>query len=107
MEVGQVSVCEVRVHLEPVDGGEIAWWAESDQLPGLSAAAGNLPALLDLVREELVDLGVDLDGVWFNLATEDEPVLDQAPATAVEGDVIKPATAGDEIRTRILDPILA
>ena len=47
---------QLRVHLEPGEGTEWVWWADSEQLPGFTAAADHLPDLLakakDVIREE-------------------------------------------------------
>lgn len=46
---------EVVLHVEVV-GEEFVWWAESEQLPGLSASAGSLFELRRLVPEAVAFL---------------------------------------------------
>ena len=51
---------ELRVHLERVDDVDTRWiwWADSQQLPGFSAAADHLPDLLERAREVIRDGGL-------------------------------------------------
>jgi|ERR1039458_6926604 hypothetical protein len=45
----------LNFHVE-ASGGRIAWWAESDDLPGVSAAADSLSELRDLLAQLFADL---------------------------------------------------
>jgi predicted RNase H-like HicB family nuclease len=45
----------VELHVEPVEGG-VSWWAESEQLPGVSAAGDSLSELREMLAEILDDL---------------------------------------------------
>jgi hypothetical protein len=69
---------------------EIVWWAESDELPGVTVAA---PTLMQM-REEL-------DQVLTDLSAEqgDEIVIGQEMLAPAEGDAseLAPATIGQDI----------
>lgn len=44
---------QVLLHLESTDEDTVAWWAESEDVPGFVAAAGELVELRRRVREAL------------------------------------------------------
>ncbi len=49
----------LQIHLEAADEA-IIWWAESDELPGLSAAADSLPELRELLDQALIEMSADI-----------------------------------------------
>jgi len=55
---------ELLIHMDiagEVGSQELVWWAESPAVPGFTAAAGNLPALLSRAHDALSEiLGEDL-----------------------------------------------
>ena len=58
-----------QIHTEPVSG-HLAWWAESDAIPGLSLAADSLHELRSLIDEAVIEhLG---EGTEFDLALDDD-----------------------------------
>lgn len=81
------------VHLEVVPGGDPAfvWWAESDEVPGFSAAADHLPDLMKQAVDALGDIlgeDVTIDAVLATPApAEREPV-------EVSGSGAQPTTSG-------------
>jgi hypothetical protein len=46
----------VLIHMEPLDSGGVAWWAESPEVPGFSATAESLVELRVLAAHSIVDL---------------------------------------------------
>jgi predicted RNase H-like HicB family nuclease len=80
------------IHLEPADQ-DVVWWAETDGLPGFSAAAPTLRELRTLIEEAVrLHLGTDAE-IGLELITEvpasnaDAPrSLEGAPVVAVGGD---------------------
>ena len=57
-----LKTVRVLLHLEATDDGGVAWWAESDDVPGFTAAAPELVELRRRVRAALADefpAGVD------------------------------------------------
>jgi hypothetical protein len=58
---------ELRVHLERVDDADTrwVWWADSQQLPGFSAAADHLPDLMSKAKAVILEEG---------MATEDAKI---------------------------------
>jgi hypothetical protein len=52
-------------HLESTGDGP-SWWATSDDVPGLSAAAGSLEELRERVRAVLVEEGIG-DGTFHEM----------------------------------------
>jgi hypothetical protein len=59
-----MATITLRIHLEPagdIDAGFV-WWAESDQVPGFTAAADHLPELIDRARAALIEIeGPDVE----------------------------------------------
>lgn len=54
----QVDV-DLKIHLdraEDADGPKLVWWAESDAVPGFSAAADHLPDLLAQAEAALAEI---------------------------------------------------
>ena len=49
----------LEFHIEAVGGGEVSWWAESDDLPGVTMAAESLLELREMIAQVLDDLGMD------------------------------------------------
>lgn len=45
------------IHLENTDDAP-AWWATSDDVPGLTALAGSLPELRERIRAVLLEEGI-------------------------------------------------
>jgi hypothetical protein len=65
-----------QIHTEPVSG-HLAWWAESDEIPGLSLAADSLPELRSLIEEAVIEhLG---EGTEVDLALDDDLARPVAP----------------------------
>lgn len=62
------------VHLERADDGP-SWWATSDDVPGLTAAAGTLDELRNRIRAVLIDLSVGDGSFREVLAGPTDPVL--------------------------------
>lgn len=101
-----MSTVEVKIHLEPLDGPEIAWWAESDQVPGMSATASHLPELLSLVSEAIADLVAGTPKIKYSLVTEEPSDLRAsipAPATVASREV-RPDTSADPVVQRFAPP---
>lgn len=48
------TTAELIIHLDNADG-EVVWWAESPQVPGLTAAASSLAELRELAMKALRD----------------------------------------------------
>ena len=90
----------LQIHLEPGTDGSPVWWAESEELPGMTASADSLFELRELlaaVVSELADEGAEaitivgerLAGVEYHPAiappspsavTEGAPLAPPAPA---------------------------
>ncbi|HET9732098.1 MAG TPA: hypothetical protein VFP54_05430 [Acidimicrobiales bacterium] len=63
------------VHLErvPDQPEEFVWWAETDQVPGFSAAAGHLPTLLERAKAALTEFIGDEPELAYELAAARTP----------------------------------
>jgi hypothetical protein len=55
MTMEQNMIITITYHLEPADG-ELVVWAESDNLPGFTAASNSLEETRKLVREHIADV---------------------------------------------------
>jgi hypothetical protein len=53
---------QLRVHWEPVEGAGWVWWADSEQLPGFSAAADHLPELIERAHAAIREEGLAVEG---------------------------------------------
>lgn len=93
----------VLIHLEPTDKGELVWWAESPETPGLSAAANSLVELQFLVRQSIVELVGDVE-VAYRLA-EDEPVTEGERVTLPDSPVPSSGPAVTRARSSTLSPV--
>ncbi len=86
---------KVKVHNEPLDGPElrVSWWAESDQVPGWTAAADSLAELKQLV-DEGVRFALEDDSVEITLALvpfEDD--VARGPSGSESGDLDRSQTS--------------
>lgn len=63
-------------HLEPVESGEMVWWAESPGIPGFYATRERLDEVRVVsemaIRDTLREQGVDADKIEFDYRLADE-----------------------------------
>jgi predicted RNase H-like HicB family nuclease len=50
----------LKIHVEAAQDGSPVWWAESDDLRGLTASADSLPELRAVLADVLAEFGEDL-----------------------------------------------
>ena len=96
----------VAVHIEVADEG-IVWWAESNGIPGWTAAAPTLRDLRVLVDEALADLVDASEAVRLELVA-DPPPPPPARAEDLPGGVpsIEPSTIGESWRSRTVEVLI-
>jgi predicted RNase H-like HicB family nuclease len=97
----------LKIHLEAVgepDDGGFVWWAESDDLPGFTAAADHLPDLLaqsaDAIREITGDENVE---IVPQLVFDDEAEPRVNPASSETSEPQTPIRQVVEVN-RVLEP---
>jgi hypothetical protein len=77
----------LKIHLESVANAEPVWWAESDDVPGLSVAADHLRELVEHAKaaiEELMGPNVEIvQQMVFDAADEPARPSDMQTAPAV------------------------
>lgn len=94
----------LQIHLEPLpEEPFFSWWAESDQLPGFSAAADHLPELLSLVEEGARQM---LPGEEIELVPQIAPGLFNLPVNVADEQHHDPERFGYDVVTTT-EPLVA
>lgn len=97
----------LEFHIEAVGEGVVSWWAESNDLPGVTVAADSLLELRELIDQMLSDLSEDRDEpivvIAEHLSGEDDEY--DEPSVEVQRDVPDGTTvSGAGAPARILIP---
>lgn len=97
---------EVLVHLEPATN-ELAWWAESPEVPGFTSVAASLQELMDHCEHALTEIFSErqdaLTSIQYRLVEDDSGNENPEPSSAPQaasGDV-------DEVRQVTRAPSVA
>jgi hypothetical protein len=94
----------LRIHLDAADL-DFVWWAESDQLPGVTAAAGSLMEMREELEHVLTDLSAE-SGDPIVVTTE--VLADSGPqfleSAVVESDRAPQSVASTSPMVKVLSP---
>ncbi len=79
-----MQVVRLAVHMEPVpQERRIAWWADSEDVPGFSAVANSLPELRERATAALREVvATDVDIRYLLVSNREGPTLDVADPRA-------------------------
>lgn len=80
-----MATVNLILHLEWIESDRaFSWWAESEDVPGLSVAADNIPELRQLAEEAVRALVGDDTEVRYNFAADEPPSV--GPGEVVASD---------------------
>lgn len=91
-----MDIC-VLIHLEASTDNEAIWWAESDDIPGMTVSAGSLAELRDAIRESLLEFNDLMAGDEPIAVTAERLVSTAMPPMAGDGSVVDPEDSSDAV----------
>lgn len=98
---------QLNVHFEPVGSDEWVWWADSDQVPGFTAAADHLKEMLKRARLALEAEGViTRDSKVTTLLVPAEPPSEPAALNDVRPDVTAPKGPEGRQSVKVRGPLV-
>jgi predicted RNase H-like HicB family nuclease len=94
----------LQIHLDAADK-DFVWWAESDQLPGVTAAAGSLMEMREELDHVLADLSAESGDpivVTTEILADSGPQFSQS--VVVESDRAPESIASTSPMVKVLSP---